>query len=65
MIHNSILDWLIQSLLGVGCSLIATGMVSLILGSAPLSVAFCLVVGVVLMVLALVVRIIRLIPSDS
>lgn len=65
MLYKVVLQWLYTWLTGVGCSLIAAGLVGIVTeGAVPLAVAFCLVTGFAFMVLALVVGLLSAIPND-
>ncbi|GAA0419650.1 hypothetical protein BOO94_23600 [Pseudomonas sp. FSL W5-0299] len=56
MFKRKILVWLRDALIGLGCSVLATGFIGIITpGTAPFAIAFCLVVGLILPVLGLVV----------
>ncbi len=56
MFKKKILVWIRDALIGVGCSVLATGFIGIITpGTAPFAIAFCLVLGVILPVLGLVV----------
>ncbi|EOF7683760.1 hypothetical protein ACRCRN_33610 [Pseudomonas aeruginosa] len=56
MFKRKILVWLRDVLIGLGCSVLATGFIGIITpGTAPFAIAFCLVVGLMLPVLGLVV----------
>lgn len=56
MFKRKILVWLRDVLIGIGCSLLAAGFIGIITpGTAPLAIAICLVVGMVLPVIGLVV----------
>ena len=56
MFKRKILVWLRDALIGLCCSVLATGFIGIITpGIAPFAIAFCLVVGLILPVLGLVV----------
>lgn len=56
MIFNKVLEWLRETIVGVGCSLLAAGFVGIITpGSHPLTISVCLVVGIVMILGGLVV----------
>lgn len=65
MFISVLLNWLKSWLHGVGCSLLAAGLVGIVTaGSLPIAVAFCLVTGVVMILSALVVELICAIPDN-
>jgi len=56
MVYNKVLEWLRETIVGVGCSLLAAGFVGIITpGSHPQTIAVSLVVGVVMIFGGLVV----------
>ncbi|MCY1382992.1 hypothetical protein D9M71_570830 [compost metagenome] len=56
MFKKKILVWMSNTLIGLGCSLLATGFVGIITPStSPFAIAFSLVLGVILPILGLVV----------
>lgn len=56
MFKKKILVWLRDTLIGLGCSILATGFIGIITpGTSPFAIAFCLVIGVILPILGLVV----------
>lgn len=64
MIVKVFFEWLRSWLIGVGCSLIAAGMIGAITPEvSPIPIAASLVIGVSLTVLSLVMSICALIPS--
>jgi len=64
MFKKILFEWIRDSLMGVGCSLLAAAFVSIVTpGTPPLVVAFCLVLGVVLMIADLVVSLITAISN--
>lgn len=66
MFHRVFLSWFKNFLLGVGCSLLAAGVIGFATpGTNPFPLVFTLVVGFVLAVLSLVIVAIELIPSTS
>lgn len=60
MFIKKVLSWLRDSLVGLGCSLLAAGFVGIITpGTYPPSIAICLVVGNLLLALSFVVSLIK------
>lgn len=56
MFKKKILAWIRDVLIGVGCSVLATGFIGIITpGTVPFAIAFCLVMGVIMLVIGLVV----------
>lgn len=67
MLRKALLEWLYHWSMGLGCSLMAAGLIGLIVAdsSSPVGIAFCLVAGVILQALSLVVDLIKAIPEES
>ncbi|MCK5530291.1 MAG: hypothetical protein KAI85_03435 [Halopseudomonas aestusnigri] len=64
MFESALLNWLNSWLQGVGCSLIAAGLLGIVAtGGVPISVAFCFSVGFACQIAALVVELVRIIPK--
>lgn len=56
MFYNKVLSWLRDTVVGIGCSLLAAGFVGIITpGSHPQAIAVSVVIGLVLIVGGLVV----------
>lgn len=63
MIKRAVLEWLDQWLLGIGCSLVAAGVIALTTGGEPLLLAVCFVLGLLLPTASLVVKLVLRIPE--
>lgn len=63
MYRNAMWEWFDHWLLGIGCSLMAAGVIALTSQSDPFLLAVCFVMGLFLPVASLVIRLVMRIPE--
>jgi hypothetical protein len=65
MFKKALWDWAYQCTMGIGCSLIAAAMLGAIISTTPAYISFAVVTGLVMLILALVIKFAQAIPSSQ